>query len=278
MSKHGRQRKNSEPQLDKTDDSLIVKEDSIEQIGRMIQNEISKKIDSANNTPQTPLIHSQNSSIDIPIYSKKDLQKRIADSDTLSTRSKRFLTDYLDRLEELKWIHSRSSEYYERHNLFIIIPSIILTSVSGIISFMSTSNGVSKDFQYISSISVGVIASVSSLFQALSSTLQFNTKSELHRDVADRYDKIITNIKFEFVDHSDENFISELEKQIIEVQNMCKYFPPMFLYDEYIKFKKHEMKLESELINKSIWTQTDSGNGFELTDIVIDGEPKEKTV
>lgn len=234
----------------------IDKEASIERIGQQIETAISKKITNPRREDR-----SYNSCVGI--------QQRIADSDVLSERSKHFLTEYIDRLEELKWIHSRCSEYYERRNIAITIPSIVLTSLSGIISFMSTSNGVSLRFQYISSVTVGVIAAISSLVQALSSTLQFGTKSELHRDVADRYEKIITSIKFEFVDHSDENFIEELEKQIIEVQNMCKYFPPMFFYEQYRQFKKKELdelkRFELQRDHKNIQTEP-----YELTNIVID--------
>lgn len=237
----------------------IDKEASIERIGQQIESAISKKIVN----PRKTL------SEDRSYNSCAGIQQRIAESDVLSERSKHFLTEYIDRLEELKWIHSRSSEYYERRNLAITIPSILLTSLSGIMSFMSTSSGVSQQFQYISSITVGIIAAISSLVQALSSTLQFGTKSELHRDVADRYEKIITSIKFEFVDHSDENFIEELEKQIIEVQNMCKYFPPMFFYEEYRRFKKRELDeiKRLEIINEHKHIQTDP---YELTSIVID--------
>ena len=237
----------------------IDKEASIERIGQQIESAISKKIVNPRRTLGE----------DRSYNSCAGIQQRIADSDVLSERSKHFLTEYIDRLEELKWIHSRSSEYYERRNLAITIPSILLTSLSGIMSFMSTSSGVSQKFQYISSITVGIIAAISSLVQALSSTLQFGTKSELHRDVADRYEKIITSIKFEFVDHSDENFIEELEKQIIEVQNMCKYFPPMFFYEEYRRFKKEEQdeikRLELHRETKNI--QTDP---YELNSIIID--------
>jgi hypothetical protein len=237
----------------------IDKEASIERIGQQIETAISRKIINPRRTLGE----------DRSYNSCAGIQQRIADSDVLSERSKHFLTEYIDRLEELKWIHSRSSEYYERRNLGITIPSILLTSLSGIMSFMSTSSGVSPQFQYISSITVGIIAAISSLVQALSSTLQFGTKSELHRDVADRYEKIITSIKFEFVDHSDENFIEELEKQIIEVQNMCKYFPPMFFYEEYRRFKKKEMdELKRLQINhETKHIQTDP---YELTSIHID--------
>jgi hypothetical protein len=236
--------------------SDLDKEESIERIGQKIENAISRKIINPKR------IYGEDRSYNSCI------QQKIAESDVLSERSKHFLTEYIDRLEELKWIHSRSSEYYERRNIAITIPSIVLTSVSGIMSFMSTSSGVSSSFQYASSITVGIIAAVSSLVQALSSTLQFGTKSELHRDVADRYEKIITSIKFEFVDHSDENFIEELEKQIIEVQNMCKYFPPMFLYERYRQFKKKEIealkKLQIQNDHKQV--QTDP---YQLTSVLI---------
>jgi hypothetical protein len=219
---------NSNDNIEKTSSNSNDNIDSMEKIGLMIQ----KKINNAN---------LDNKKLDDRSFiSNMSIQQRIADTDTLSERSKHFLTEYIERLEELKWIHSRSSEYYERRNLMMTLPSIILTSVSGILSLMSTSNYASDRFQYNTSITVGVIAATSSVFQTLSSTLKFGTKCELHRDVADRYDKIITNIKFEFIDHSDDNFISELEKQILEVQNMCKYFPPMHFYEEYKIFKKKE--------------------------------------
>jgi hypothetical protein len=240
--------------------SDLDKEESIERIGQKIENAISRKI----TNPKR--IYDENRSYNS--CAGIGIQQKIAESDVLSERSKHFLTEYIDRLEELKWIHSRSSEYYERRNIAITIPSIVLTSVSGIMSFMSTSSGVSSGFQYASSITVGIIAAVSSLVQALSSTLQFGTKSELHRDVADRYEKIITSIKFEFVDHSDENFIEELEKQIIEVQNMCKYFPPMFLYDQYRQFKKKEIEAlqKLQIQNDHKHVQTDP---YQLTSVLV---------
>jgi hypothetical protein len=208
-------------------DNLEEKENVIEVIGQKIQKAIQKKI--KNNTPHSDL--------DKSFISTTTIQQRISDSDTLSTRSKQFLTDYIERLEELKWVHYRASEYYERANLYLTLPSIILTSISGIISLLSSTDQTSSEFKYVAAISVGISASTSSLFQAVSSTLQFNTKSDLHRDVADRYSKIITKIKFEFVDHSNEDFILDLESQILDVQNMCKYSPPMFLYEAYKEFK-----------------------------------------
>ena len=228
------------------EDSETSIESSIEEIGIKIQNEISKKKD---------LLQDNIS----PYKSTKKLNdssysKHINDSDTsLSERSKYFLIEYIDRLEELKWIHSKGSEYYEKADLYITLPSIFLT----FISLISATGQTSTTFNYASAISIGVSASMSSLFQTLSSTLQFNTKSAQHRDVADRYGKIITKIKFEFIDHSNEDFMNDLETQILEVQNMCKYVPPMFLYEQYKIFKASQTTSSSS-------SQTDEENNGNL--------------
>lgn len=236
----------------KKDDSDTSIESSIEEIGIKIQNEISKKKDLSQETsPPYKSTRKQNDS---------SYSKRISDLDTsLSERSKHFLTEYIDRLEELKWIHSKASEYYEKADLYITLPSIILTSISGIVSLISATGQTSSTFNYASAISIGVSASMSSLFQTLSSTLQFSTKSDQHRDVADRYGKIITKIKFEFIDHSNEDFMNDLETQILEVQNMCKYLPPMFLYEKYKIFKSKQTTSSSS-------SQTDE---YELKEIKI---------
>ena len=218
--------------LTNTNESDTSIESSIEEIGIKIQNEISKKKDA---NIDTSISYRANKKPNDPSYSK-----RISDLDTLSERSKHFLTEYIDRLEELKWVHSRASEYYEKANLYITLPAIVLTSISGVISLVSATGQPSSTFTYVSAISIGVSASISSLFQTLSTTLQFNTKGDQHRNVADRYGKIITKIKFEFIDHSNEDFMMELENQIIEVQNMCKFFPPIFLYEEYKKYKMNQ--------------------------------------
>lgn len=209
------------------------KKQNMEYIGR----EIQKRIDNEAAVKS----RSFDRSFDHRSFTSVSLHQRIADSDTLSQRSKRFLTDYIERLEELIWVHSKSAEYYERRNNYITIPSIILTSASAVVSLLASSSSASAAFHYSSAVSVGVIAAVSSIFQALSSTLKYGTKAELHREVADRYSKIVTTIKFEMIDNStstEDNFLAELEKQILDIQNYCKYLPPMFFYELYRKTSK----------------------------------------
>lgn len=224
--------------------SSVSSSSSINQVGLNIQNRIRNEMKAA----AAAAVAAETRSLDRSrgsTMTTATIQRRIAESDTLSERSKRFLTDYIERLEQLIWVYSKSSEYYERRNLYITTPSIILTSLSGIVSLLSasSSNSINSSFHYSSAVTVGVIAAVSSVFQALSSTLKFGTKCELHREVADRYSKIITSIKFEFIEHTDAHFITLLEQQILEVQNLCKYLPPMFLFEKY---KKHLVQQQQQ--------------------------------
>ena len=107
----------------------------------------------------------------------------------------------------------------------------------------------------VSAISIGISSSASSLFQTISSTLQFSTKSSQHREVADRYSKIITKIKFEFIDHSNEDFMVELENQILDVQNMCKFFPPLFIYQEYKIYREEQLLFKNSQENNCTQTE-----------------------
>ena len=50
-----------------------------------------------------------------------------------------FYNKMLARLSKLSYIHTRSSQYYDKMNYYIFGPSISLTAISGIASFLSTS-------------------------------------------------------------------------------------------------------------------------------------------
>jgi len=143
------------------------------------------------------------------------------------------LKESSERLKELKWVHSRSAQYYDKmHNLFVI-PTILITSISGMASFLSTSSVISDDTKTVFGISVGVMASVSSLLQSMSSAYKYGTKAEMHRTAAEEYNKLIVKISFEMADPNEPKFIENLESKLLEVQGNCKYFPPQSICDKY---------------------------------------------
>jgi hypothetical protein len=145
---------------------------------------------------------------------------------------------YKKKIQQLKkeiYIHSLSSSYYSKLHFRLCAPSIIITSLSGIASFLSSSKIVNDDYKTSISLSVGILASISTMFQSFSSTLNYSTKAKIHRETADHYEKLLTKIEFEIELPNEENFINDLEKTILDIQNKCKYFPPKHIIDSYIE-------------------------------------------
>ena len=162
-----------------------------------------------------------------------------------------FYNKVLARLDKLSYIHTRSSQYYDKMNYYILGPSITITAVSSIASFLSTSDFIDNDTQNAFGVSVGVIASISSVMQAIAGACQFSAKKEGHRAAAEEYNNLIVKTKFEIEMPNEENFADDLEVLILAVQNKCKYFPPQFIVDEYEAKKEKRIKRRIDRLNTS---------------------------
>lgn len=144
------------------------------------------------------------------------------------------------RLKKLRYIHSRSSEYYEKLNLWIFAPSISITALSSIGSFLSTSDFIGNN-QSVFGVTVGVLASISAMLQSLASSCKYSAKAEAHRGAADQYNKLLVRLQFEMEMPNEENFTDQIEIDILEVHNKCNYFPPTFIIDEW-RMKQKRMR------------------------------------
>ena len=149
-----------------------------------------------------------------------------------------FYNKILERLQRLSYLHTRASQHYEKMNYYIFGPSITITALSGIASFLSTSQYISEGAQNGFGIGVGVVASVSSVLQSLAGACQFSAKTEAHRNVAEQYNNLIISVKFEIEMPNEEDFTDKLENQILDIQSKCNYFVPQFIVEEYEKQRK----------------------------------------
>ena len=149
-----------------------------------------------------------------------------------------FYNKILQRLQRISHLHSRASQYYEKMNFYIFGPSITITALSGIASFLSTSQYISQGAQNGFGIGVGIVASISSVLQSLGGACQYSAKKEAHRTVAEQYNNLIISIKFEIEMPNEEDFTDKLEIQILDIQSKCNYFVPQFIIEDYDKKKK----------------------------------------
>lgn len=145
----------------------------------------------------------------------------------------RFYKKLLNRLTKLVDIHSLASQHYNKLDKYIFGPSICISCLSGIASFLSTSQFIDNTTQTVFGVSVGILASISTLLQSLGSAYRFSAKEEAHRQTAEQYNKLIVKIKFEMEMPNEEDFTDKLEQEILDIQNKCNYFVPQFILDNY---------------------------------------------
>ena len=149
-----------------------------------------------------------------------------------------FYNQNLRRLKKLRYLHARSSQYYDKLNFYILAPAIGITALSGIASFLSTSQYIDDGSQNAFGIGVGIIASLSSVLQSIGGACQYGAKTEAHRTVAEQYNNLIIRLKFEIDMPNEEDFLDKFELEILDIQNKCKYFVPHFILEEYTNKKE----------------------------------------
>lgn len=154
------------------------------------------------------------------------------------------LEEYTIYKRHCHWITAR---YFENLNKLFVIPSIIITSISGMLSFISSSNYVNNDISVYLALSVGCLASLSSLIQSFSNAYGFANKAEAHENAAESFDQIITKVRFSKYssDKIDGKFLDDLKDSIVEIKQRCKYIIPDWVDNEYNKreYERNSLKL-----------------------------------
>lgn len=152
------------------------------------------------------------------------------------------LNKFHDRLQKERDINNKSSIYYSKLDQYFVIPGIIITGLSSVISFMSTSDILEDDEKRAFSVTVGVFTAIATIIQSLSSSFGFQVKKDSFQSSADTYDSLITKIEFEICNPNEDfnEFCNSLEEEILKIKNNCKFLPPLHL----------NPKLSSSLINK----------------------------
>ena len=164
---------------------------------------------------------------------------------SLNTYDEVFFKKYKDRLVRKKEVYIVSSELFQKKALCLTIPSILITCIMSIISFFSASTYFTENTRIIMGLLVGSLGSLGTLFQTFQSALNYNTKAEAFRNAAEKYDTLITKIKFELYNHNEKDFIDKLEKEVLKISSTCKYFPPqsvknlIIFNDKYINKVTH---------------------------------------
>lgn len=146
-----------------------------------------------------------------------------------------YLNIALERFKNKRRMYSESSQYYERLNHAITIPSVILTSAIGVFSFINSSDTVEAATSHSMSLAIGITSSIITLTTAFSNTFKFSSRKEIHQNVSNEYNRLITEVNTELIQLNDVNFIQYLEDQELKIKANCNYLVPTWIEAKYEK-------------------------------------------
>jgi hypothetical protein len=147
-------------------------------------------------------------------------------------------------------LHAQAGAYYNQMNKHFVAPTLIISALSSIASFIASSDIITTKWKTVLTLSVGVMTSLNALVQSFSSAYQFDAKANAHFNAADKYDQLITEIDFEKSYPSDTEFFQQLEKKILDVKASCQFLVPNYIKADY--YKRRERANERNFIHNKI--------------------------
>lgn len=191
------------------------------------------------------------------------------------------LEKYCELKRQTHWMCSR---HYSSMDRYFTVPAIVLSSLSGIGSFLASTDTFKPNADILT-ITVGVMASVTTLFQSFSNAFEYSTKSEAHQNATEAFDQIITKLRFERLNPKANvnavEFIDSIENLIVETKQRCKYIVPDWIELEYSdkKFSSLKDNVTKDIYKKMISLKSEkyleAMNNKELEDLDLSKIDKE---
>ena len=129
--------------------------------------------------------------------------------------------------------------HYESLSLKLSVPTIIITALSGFISFLGASEIIPVEWQNYMSIAVGLMASVATVLGGLQQQFKYGNRAEAFNAAAQQY--AILEHKLEFSIRANagkrmgDEFYNMIETQILDIAKSMKYFPPQAKVKKWTK-------------------------------------------
>ena len=149
-----------------------------------------------------------------------------------SPKQLEILNKFYKRLTKERFVNNTSSTYYGSLNQRFVVPGIVITGLSSVGSFMTTSDMLSDDEKQGFGVTVGVLTAIATVVQSMSASFGFQLKADAFATSADAYDSLITKVEFEISNPNEDftEFCDDLEKEILKIKSDCKYLPPLHVH------------------------------------------------
>ena len=141
------------------------------------------------------------------------------------------LNKFYLRLKKERFINNNSSSHYGTLNQRFIVPGIVITGLSSVGSFMTTSDMLSDNEKQGFGVTVGILTAVATIIQSMSASFGFQLKKDAFATSADAYDSLLTKVEFEICNPNENftEFCDDLETEILNIKSKCKYLAPLHI-------------------------------------------------
>ena len=135
------------------------------------------------------------------------------------------LDKLLEQSKKLEKKYYDSFRYYSYVDNLLIIPSIVLTSIASVFSFLSTSTMIDKRDQNFYLLMVAIVTAISSLMQTISGSCKYSVKRDQFNQAANDFNSLVDRISFEILEENEQDFINSVEDEIKRIKDNCKFLP-----------------------------------------------------
>lgn len=160
--------------------------------------------------------------------------------------------------ERTKKLHRLAAEYLHFwHFFFLFVPSVLLTMLAGVLSFVATNSNISSKVQNNLIVSVGILALVSVFWQSVSQNADLRTRAKMHDSAAFDLTRISDRLFYETVRriHMKESKlrVESYEQLFAQIHASCKSSVPLRIAQAFAvcesRFKRREdiLRFDAEL-------------------------------
>ena len=172
------------------------------------------------------------------------------------------INNALDRFRKLRYINQISATYYSKLNKRFVIPSIIISGISSVLSFMASSRSIGESMSEYISITVGILTIIITTLQTFTTSFGFSVKMDDFTKSANEYNKIIVELKMKHNQCDTENIyklLNELDEKAIQITYNTKYLPPLWVYEKWTTEKyKYDAPKGRNVVNSKNLIKTSS--------------------
>lgn len=160
---------------------------------------------------------------------------------THSPKQMEILNKFYKRLKKERFVNNQSSQFYSNLGNRFVIPGIIITGLSSVVSFLATSSMLDEDEKQGCGVTVGVLTAIATIIQSMSASFGFQLKKDAFATSADTYDSLITQVEFEICNPNEDfsEFCNNLEENILKIKKDCKYLPPLHIHELWQQNKQN---------------------------------------